>query len=183
MNLSVRSQNSCFPLSYLPDDVIYHVAQYLSSRELGNMAQLNRHFRRIFNSPLLWKDITIQLPDRVIGSSALEVLKVRCIRDLDASKLIFNPANMAILELPHLERLTLCRTTTSTLKALCNAALRGKLNLKKLAFGRVDFTIRTGIKRTFEELFKSLSTLEEVSLGKVANDADPPVLLDLHEVQ
>lgn len=171
MNSLVRSQNFCFPLSSLPDDVVYCLAQYLSPREMEIMAQLNRHFREIFNSPHLWKDVKlkIRLRGKQIASDAIEILKVRGIRSLEISFLnapFLNPPEIIQPFLcPRLEELSFPLTSQRSLEALYKAASEGKLKPRKLAFGRVD--VYGKLKPTFEEVFKSLPSVEEVSFDSV----------------
>ena len=162
MNPLVRSQNLCFPLSSLPDDVVLYLAQYLSPRQIGIMARLNRHFRKIFNSPHLWRyiNLKIRLHDRKIASEAIEILKVRGIRNLEFENMVhsylkpYETKTVQPLLCPHLEKLTFKVTTQFTLEALYNAASQGKLNLRRLAFGTVDIKLQKRIKRTFESVEK-----------------------------
>ncbi len=162
MNLNVRSRNSYFPLRSLPVVVIYHVAEYLSRRDLQNMAQINRYLRKVFNSPRLWKDIRIRIPDKKIDPQVLEILRVRAITDMDICNINFE-LQLTTLQ-PHLERLKLRVTTVNTVQVLCKAASSGHLNkLKSLEFGQIDYRIGHQSKVTFLELFKHLPMVEEVT--------------------
>lgn len=170
MNLNVRSQNCHFPLRSLPTVVIHHVAQYLDRRDLENMAQVDRYLREVFNSPQLWKDVKIHIPDKKIDPKVLEIFRVRGITDLDVCNVIFD-LQITTLQ-PHLERLSLHETKTSTLEALSKAASSGHLkNLKSLAFGHIDYRIGHQSRATFLNLFtsKSLPMMEEVSFGHVSS--------------
>ncbi|XP_078344360.1 uncharacterized protein LOC144629974 [Oculina patagonica] len=167
MSLNVRSRNSYFPLRSLPDVVLYHVAEYLSRRDLQNMAQIDRYLRKVFNSPRLWKDIRIRLPDKKIDPQVLEILRVRGITDMEIVNVNFD-LQLTTLQ-PHLERLKLRVTTVNTLQVLCKAASSGHLNkLKSLAFGHIDYRIGHQSKVTFLELFKHLPIMEEVGIGHIS---------------
>lgn len=179
MNLNVRSQNCCFPLSSLPAVVIYHVAKYLSTRELQNMAEVGRYFRQVFNSPQLWKGRRITLSNYgflMIDPQVLEILKVRRITDLSIHNINFHLERME-LPLSHLERLSFFRTTCHILLGLYKAASSGHLNhLKEIDFGFIHSGIQNRnnpIEVTFVDLFKCLPRMEEVSFAgsseKIAN--------------
>ncbi len=161
MNLNVLSRNSYFPVRSLPVVVIYHVAEYLSRCDLQNMAQVDRYLRKLFNSPRLWKDIRIRIPDKKIDPQVLEIIRVRGITDMEIVNVNFD-LQLTTLQ-PHLERLKLRVTTVNTLQVLCKAASSGHLNkLKNLAFGKIDYRIGHQSKVTFLELFKNLPMIEEV---------------------
>lgn len=160
MNLNLRSRNSYFPLRSLPTVVIYHVAEYLTRRDLQNMAQVDKYLRKVFNSPRLWKDIRICIPDKKIDSQVLEIFRVRGITDMDIFNINFE-LQLTTLQ-PHLERLKLCVTRVNTLQVLCKAASSGHLKLKSLEFGHINYRIGHQSKVTFLELFKHLPMMEEV---------------------
>ena len=164
MNLNIHSQNCHFPFTSLPTLVIHHIVQYLNRRDRLNMAQVNRHLRKVFNSPRIWKDVKMRITSKKIDPQALEILRIRGVTDLDVFDSVFE---LQITTLQHrLERLSLRVTTSSTLEVLFNAASSGHLkNLKSLAFGNLDYRIGRKSRVTLLSLFKSFPMVEEVSLG------------------
>ena len=173
MNINVRSQNSYFPLRSLPTVVIHHVAQYLTRRDVLNMAQVDTYFRDVFNSPQLWKDVRIRVPDKRIDGRALRIFRIRGIAALDIRNKHFELRQETTLQISHLETLSLHVTRVNTLRALCQAASSGHLKLKNLAFGRIDDRIGRQSQITFLELFKNLTTMEGVSFGNDWTDCFP----------
>lgn len=173
MNVNVRSQNSYFPLRSLPTVVIHHVAQYLTRRDVLNMAQVDTYFRDVFNSPQLWKDVRIRVPDKRIDGRALRIFRIRGIAALDIRNKHFELRQETTLQISHLETLSLHVTRVNTLRTLCQAASSGHLKLKNLAFGRIDDRIGRQSQITFLELFKNLTTMEGVSFGNDWTDCFP----------
>lgn len=166
-----------FRLESLPDVIIYHITQYLSPRDRGNLAQVDRYFREVFNSrPQLWHDVKIRIILHAkTDPQVLEILKARRIRDL---RICFRDASLysSLTEylFGHLESLSLIETRECTVEALYNAASSSLVNLKKLAFGRLDerlredpYTARNNmyVHVTFLVLFKRLPSIEEVSFS------------------
>ena len=173
MSFSVRSRNCHIPLRSLPTVVIHHVAQYLNRRDLANMTQVDRYLREVFNSPQLWKDVKIHIPDKKIDPQVLEILRVRGIRNLDIRNINCDHEITTLPPHRHLERLSLRVTNTSTLEALSKAASNGYLNnLKSLAFGHIDYGIGNQSKVTFLGLFKCLPMTKQVSF-EGSNDLVP----------
>ena len=164
MNLNIHSQNCHFPFTSLPTLVIHHIVQYLNRRDRLNMAQVNRHLRKVFNCPRIWKDVKIRIPAKKIDPQALKILGVRGVTDLDVCNIVFE---LQITTLHHrLQRLSLRVTSSSTLEVLFNAASSGHLNnLKSLAFGNLDYKIGRKSRVTLLSLFKSFPMMEEVSFG------------------
>ena len=164
MNLNVRSQNCHFPFKSLPTLVIHHIAQYLNLRDRQNMAQVDKYLRKVFNSPCVWKDVKIRIPDRKPDPQALEILRVRRVTDLYVYNIRFELQSTTLQH--RLERLSLNETRSATLEVLSKAASSGHLcNLKSLAFGCLDGNIGRKSRVTFLSLFKSLPMMEEVSFG------------------
>lgn len=164
MNLNFRSQNCHFPFKSLPTLVIHHIAQYLNRRDRQNMAQVDKYLRKVFNSPRLWKDVKIRIPDRKTDPRALEILRVRGVTDLDVCNINFELQSTTLQH--RLERLSLYVTRPAILEVLSKAASSGHLcNLKSLAFGYLDGNIGCRSRVTFLSLFKSLPMMEEVKFG------------------
>ena len=161
--------------------VIFHIAQYLSPTDLGNMSKVNQHFRQMFNSPKFWNGIKILMPgismesnhDRKlkIDPQVLNTIKLRGITELELRSVchvVGSEIDVILHSLPQLEGLSFHTTTIPICKALEKFVSNGDLiNLKKLAFGYVDKHCweLSIVQHFFTNLLKQLPRLEEVSVG------------------
>ena len=156
--------------------MLLHVVPYLSPRDIGNMSKINKYFRNMFNSAHPWRNVQVCLASADFRknkfSRLLETMKMRRIRNLKMVGRDFNFLCLkSILEsLPCVERLSLPKTTNSIVNVLLDFASKDQLRLKKITFGKlVGNSFGEGgcpsYKGNLVELFKSLSSLEDVCVG------------------
>ena len=158
--------------------MVWHIAQFLTPSDLGNMRRVNQHFRQVFSSPHLWKGIKICMPreeakchKKKIDLQVLETIKLRRITELEIRRHDFSDDMKVILQsLPQLERLSIDIVTPPMLRALEWAASSRHLNLKKLGLGNVRVDIRSYDLQIlkpyhYTSLLQQLPRLEEISLG------------------
>ena len=161
--------------------MVWHIAQFLTPSDLGNMTRVNRHFRQVFSSPHLWKGIKICLPrveakcpKKKIDLQVLETIKLRRITELKICRIrhdFDNDMKVILQSLPQLERLSIDIVTLRMLRALEWAASSGHLNLKKLGLGNVRMGFRSCNLQMlkpchdYTSLLRQLPRLEEIHLG------------------